>query len=658
MKLFLLGLFTAILGLAAPGRITARFLPSLPPGDNQWYTGNRAPLAPRPLRKLPVGSIRPEGWLRHQLELEADGFTGHLEDISKFCKYPGSAWVSPAGKGTNGWEEVPYWLRGFVDLGYVLGDRRIIEVSRKWLDGVMSSQQPNGYFGSAANLKTEDGIDVWPNMVMLCALRTRYEATGDKRILDFMTRYFRWQTTIPQAQFLPKSWQKFRGGDNLASIYWLYSRTGDRWLLDLAKRNHERTADWTHTIPTWHGVNISQGFREPAEFYQQAGDTAFLRATERDYDQVMGLYGQVPGGMFGADENARPGYTGPRQGAETCSMAEIMYSHEMLLGITGNPLWADRAEEVAFNSFPAAFTPDLKGLHYVTAPNMIQLDRQNKAPMIENDGDMLSYNPYQYRCCQHNSAFGWPYYAERLWMAAPGNGLAATLYAASRVKSKIGNGQTVEITETTDYPFGGTVSLQLSTTAPVTFPLYLRVPGWTTSPEVSVNGQAVKAAANGRGWIVLDGAWRNGDRVRVEFPMRVNIRRWGKNRNTVSVDRGPLTYSLKIGERWQRYGSDPKWPAYEVFPTTPWNYALVADAGSLKVEERNRPLPAQPVTPDAAPLEIKAKARRAPQWRQEKNGFVGIVPESPVDAAGPVETVTLVPMGCARLRISAFPQTK
>src|SRR5688500_2394822 len=169
----------------------------------------------------------------------------------------------------------------------------------------------------------------------------------------------------------------------------------------------------------------------------------------------MSIYGQVPGGMFGADENARDRYIGPRQGAETCSMVELMFSHEILLGITGNALWADRCEEIAFNSLPSAMTADLKALHYLTAPNQVQLDRRGKAPMIENGGDMFSYTPYeQYRCCQHNVAFGWPYFAEHLWMATADNGLAATLYAECSVKAKVGDGTEVRIDEKTGYPFG------------------------------------------------------------------------------------------------------------------------------------------------------------------------------------------------------------
>jgi hypothetical protein len=211
--------------------------------------------------------VQAEGWLRRQLELMANGFTGHLDEVSKFCKFDGNAWTSRKGEGGFGWEEVPYWLKGFVDLGYLTGDERIQKESRRWIEAVLAGQLPNGYFGSRANLEASDSgakiLDIWPNMVMLYPLRSYYEATGDRRVLDFMTRYFRWQMTLPLDKFLPASWQKWRAGDNLDSIYWLYNRTGEAWLIDLARINHERTADWTGGIPTWHGVNPSH-FNPPS----------------------------------------------------------------------------------------------------------------------------------------------------------------------------------------------------------------------------------------------------------------------------------------------------------------------------------------------------------------------------------------------------------
>ena len=629
--------------------------------NNDFYVGNRPPLLPSPFMKLPIGAVAPEGWVRRQLELEAEGFTGHLLEISRFLKKEDNAWLSPKGEGHSPWEEVPYWLKGFSNLGYVLGNKRIINEAQIWIEAAIASQREDGYFGPRSNLKRIRGAkpDVWPNMIMLNVLQAYYEYSPDQRVLDLMTKYFHWQLTIPDEDFLEPFWQNQRASDNLASVYWLYNRTGDRKLLELGEKIHRNTANWTEGVANWHVVNIAQCFRGPGVFYQQSKDPKHLTATEHDYQTVIGMYGQVPGGMFGADENARPGYIGPRQAAETCAMVEMMLSHEMLLAITGDAKWADLCEEVTFNSLPASMTPDMKALRYLTAPNMILSDRHNKSPGLQNRGPMLHLNPHIHRCCQHNSGHGWPYYAEHLWMATPGNGLAAVLYAPCRVTAKVGDGTEVTIIEKTLYPFDENIELTIKTTKPVRFPLYLRIPGWCENPELAINSKDVSLKTRPCSFIEIDRKWTNGDTVTITLPMRITLTTWKKNKNSISVNRGPLTYSLKIGEKYVREGGTNKWPAWEIHPTTAWNYGLILNeknpASSFQVVYKSWPVDDQPFEAKVAPIQLEAKAKKIPEWQKDHLGLVGKIQQSPVKSDEPAENVTLIPMGCARLRISAFP---
>ena len=140
---------------------------------------------------------------------------------------------------------------------------------------------------------------------------------------------------------------------------------------------------------------------------------------------VRRAFGQVPGGMFGADENARIGFFDPRQGTETCGFVEQMASDEIMLLISGDPYWADHLEDVAFNSYPASLMPDYRALRYLTCPNMAISDSRNHHPGLDNSGPFLAMNPFSSRCCQHNHGFGWPYYVEHLVLATPDNGVAA-----------------------------------------------------------------------------------------------------------------------------------------------------------------------------------------------------------------------------------------
>lgn len=626
------------------------------PAYGGLYAGNRAPLLASPFRKLPIGSIRPEGWLRKQLEMEAAGFTGHLDELSGFLRKPNNAWLSPTGDGRNGWEEVPYWLRGFGDLGYVLGDRRIINEAKVWLNAMIASQQPDGYFGPKENRTRVNGKpDVWPNMLALNALQSYYEYTHDKRVIDLMTRYFHWEATVPDGQLLTDYWEHVREGDNLGSVIWLYNRTGEPSLLDLARRLNAEGADWTDGVANWHGVNFAQGFREAAEEGEVTGSPSGMAGTVRDYTTMRTEYGRVPGGLYAADENARKGYADPRQATETCTMVEMMWSDEMLLTMSGDPKWADRCEDVAFNSLPASMTPDEKALHYLTAPNLVRIDAANHSPDYENGGPMLLFNPYDHRCCQHNSGMGWPYFAEHLWLATPDRGLTAALYAPNTVHAKVGQGTQLTIREETHYPFSDAIAFHIDTPKPAKFTLRFRIPVWCRKPSLSINGGPRLAAGHGPGYAAIDRTWRTGDVVRLSLPMPTTVTEWPTQHDSVSVMRGPLAYSLRIGEKFERGpGGTDKWPTWTVSPTSDWNYGLLP-ASKITVKERPWPKDDQPFTPRSAPVELTVSGRKVDGWQEDYLGTVGLLQASPAKTNEPIERLTLIPMGAARLRITVFP---
>jgi hypothetical protein len=642
---------------------------------NKFYIGNKKPLQPLSFIKLPVGSIQPQSWLLKYLELQRDGLTGKLGEISAWLDKKNNAWFSGNGEGDHGWEEVPYWLKGYGNLGYVLKDEKIITETKLWLNKVFASQRADGYFGPAS-VKIPD---LWPNMLMLWTMQSYYEFSQDPRVISLMTRYFKWQMTVPEDQLLKTYWENSRGGDNLYSIYWLYNRTGEKWLLDLANKIHRNTANWSqqNNLPNWHNVNIAQCFREPATYFMQTKDSAYLKATYADFYLVRSLYGQVPGGMFGADENARKGFDDPRQAVETCGMVEQMASDEILTGITGDPLWADHCEDVAFNTYPAAVMPDFKALRYLTAPNMVVSDSLNHAPGIQNEGPFLMMNPFSSRCCQHNHAMGWPYYAEHLWMATPDNGVAAILYCSSDLKLKAGDGRMVQIKQSTEYPFDEKIKFEFGLAGKINFPLYLRIPAWCGNAKLYLNGVLQPQPFVAGSYARIEKTWQQGDIVELILPMQLRKTIFAKNKNSVAINYGALGFSLKIDEtylqmdskasaigdsKWQENADQSAWPAFEIFPASMWNYGLYLNEQPLEnqFEIIRRPWPENnfPFTQEAAPLLLKTQGKIIPQWRLDKNGLCGLLPESPLTVNTKSETIELIPMGAARLRIAAFPVVK
>lgn len=645
---------------------------------NTYYLSNRAPLQQQYFVKLPVTAVKPGGWLRKAMELQRDGLMGNLGEISIWLSREDNAWLHKDGKGKYGWEELPYWLKGYGNVAYMLRDEKMIKETKFWIEAALVNQRENGDFGPLVTRR--DKRDLWTNMPMLWCLQSYYEYTQDKRVINLMTKYFKWELSLSDDQLLEDYWENSRGGDNIHSVYWLYNQTGEPWLLELVEKLHRNTANWKQTanLPNWHNVNVAQCFREPAQYAMLSHNPEDIKATYDNFRLIRDIYGQVPGGMFGADENARTGYDDPRQAVETCGMVEQMTSDQFLLWYTGDNYWADNCEDVAFNIFSAAFMPDYRSLRYLTAPNMVVSDSRNHEPGIANNGPFLMMNPFSSRCCQHNHAAGWVYYAENSWMATPDNGLAAQFYAETEVTAKVGNGTDVTIAETTHYPFEEEVSFTVKTSKAVSFPLYLRIPAWCKNAQVQVNGETVSDLTFAQGkYLKVTRNWKHGDRITLKLPMELKLRTWQRNKNSVSINYGPLTYSLKIEERYEKKGSretaiydsgfqptadQQKWPSFEIYPASAWNYGLLLNAqqpeSSFTVVKKAWPKDDNPFTNTGAPIELKAKGKQIPSWTIDQYGLCGILPMSPVITETKETDITLVPMGGARLRISAFPVVK
>jgi Beta-L-arabinofuranosidase, GH127/Ricin-type beta-trefoil lectin domain-like len=641
-------------GLAAMGGLVAAAGSTRPvAAAAAVYPTNRAPLQPAAFLRLQPGAARAAGWLATQLSYQLGGLNGRYPEVSHFLQYDNTGWIH---SNLGGWEEVPYWLRGYVDLGYVTGDANALATADRWINGVLATQASDGFFGPAGLRTALNGhADLWPHMPMLHALRSHAEYTGDNRINPFLTRFFAFMNGQPAGVF-SDGWGSWRWGDTLDVVYWLYNRTGDAFLLDLVRKIHANSANWTGGIASLHNVNFAQGFREPAQFWVLSGNAADRTAAYNNYNMMQAIYGQFPGGGFAGDENARPGFTDPRQGFETCGIVEYMTSHEILTRITGDPVWGDRIEDLAFNSLPAALDPQGRVCHYITSANSVDLDNAAKTMgQFQNGFPMQSYRPGvdQYRCCPHNYGTGWPYYVEEMWLATPDGGLCAALYGPCSVTAKVAGGTTVTIVETTDYPFADTITFRLSLSYPATFPLVLRIPGWCAAPQVRVNGTMV-AAAGGPRYLSVNRPWANGDTVTLQLPMQVTVRSWPAQHNAVSVTYGALTFALKITENWVQTGGSAQWPEFELHPGSAWNYGLVPGAAITVATGGDVN---DPFNQANAPIRLTTAAQRIDAWQVDSQHVVTPLQDGPIAASTPQEQVTLTPMGAARLRITAFPQT-
>jgi hypothetical protein len=295
---------------------------------------------------------------------------------------------------------------------------------------------------------------------------------------------------------------------------------------------------------------------------------------------------------------------------------------------------------------------------YNQEPNQVECSLHHKPWTTDGPESNLYGLEPNFGCCTANFHQGWPKFTSSLFMlsGAPGqDGLVAAAYAPCEVITILG-GTRVQVIEETVYPFHGAIRFTVNPAAPASFPIEFRIPAWAAGATILVNGQAQPAPAPGT-FARVERTWRAGDRIEVNFPMAPRISRWFND--SVAVERGPLVFSYGVGESWVKMRTRGMTADWQVFPSTPWNYALNVDpaapAESIAVQEGE--VREGPFTSRHAPVRLRVKARKLDSWLAE-DGAADPLPQSPVSSGGPEETILLIPYAAAKLRITAFPLCK
>ena len=393
-------------------------------------------------RPLPLGSITPDGWLGRQLRLQADGLTGHLDEF-----WPDVGQSQWFGGKSEGWERAPYWLDGFIPLAWGLNDDALKARAKKYVDHIVEAQRPDGWYAPFPADASARTYDLWAILLANKVLAQYHDATGDDRVLEAVKRNLK--ATLVALDRTPLfGWGQFRWFEGLIPVFHVYERTGEAWLLDLARKLHRQGFDYMgyyHTpeiaSPTprrglWtmekHVVNTAMALKAYGLAWRLSRQERDLAFPARMLETLDRYHGQVTG-MFTGDECLAG--RNPVQGTELCAVVESMFSLAQLLSVTGDPAFGDRLERIAFNALPATFAPDMWSHQYDQQVNQAQCTI-NPAHMWTTNGaesNLFGLEP-NFGCCTSNMHQGWPKFVSHLYMQTPEKGIAVMAYAPSTAR--------------------------------------------------------------------------------------------------------------------------------------------------------------------------------------------------------------------------------
>ena len=611
-------------------------------------------LKPLKLTPFTTAELKPNGWLRRQLEIQANGLAGHLHEVWPDIR--DSQWI---GGDCEGWERVPYWLDGLIPLAYLLEDERLIAVCKKYVDAILAQQKPDGWICPCDD-KQRQRYDLWALILISKTLTVYADCSGDEeRVYDAIHRalkqcfYFR--------RRLMHEWGMTRWFEALIPIAWLCERNDEEWLHEFVRRLHVQGMDYEHYLEerygappekhcrdTWdfftHVVNVGMSLKMEALLARFTGQPVTGLA-ERTLEILMRNHG-MSCGHFTGDECLSG--TDPIQGTELCGVVETMYSYEQLLWMTGDAKWGDRLEQLAFNALPAAFTPDMWAHQYDQMTNQMQSTPipWDERPFGTNNGEahLFGLEPH-FGCCTANHGQGWPKFALSAFARAE-DGIAAVALIPATVTTTVAGAQVICRCDTM-YPFRDTVTYTVTTDRPVEFGLSLRIPGWAKSARI--NGDAVTPGE----FATVRRTWEGTATVTLELTAEpVFTARPGGLWN---VRRGALLYSLPVEAEWERWeyvknGVERKFPYcdYKLWPRSDWAFAFAEKQATYGEKEPGEYL----FSPEGAPTCLRVAV--APIAWESKNGVCSPYPASAVPT-GETRMLEFIPYGCTMLRMTELP---
>ena len=600
-------------------------------------------------------AIRPRGWLRQQLLIQAAGLSGNLDKMWPDVR--DSAWI---GGDREGWERVPYWLDGFIPLAYLLEDADLITRAEHYVTAILERQQKDGWI-CPCDKEARKSYDLWACFLIGKVLALYADFTGDKRAETGLYRSMKClYDLLKSGEVSLFDWGKSRWFEALVPLLYLQQRYPEPWITELARLLRQQGTDypsltdrWKRPLNQWtqetHIVNLGMMLKYEALTQKLLGEP-YTGEAERLW-RVLERYNGTAVGTFTGDE-CLSGLSNV-QGTELCAVAEQMYSCEWLYAVTGKGVWADRLEKMAFNALPATLSDDMWTHQYVQMVNQIACQRFPGRPLFRTNNEeahLFGLEP-NFGCCTANFNQAWPKLAMHTFLKSK-QGIHCALLLPAVLHTTV-KGVPVTVETETEYPFRHHCRLTVTAECPVSMELSIRIPRWAEG--VTVNGEPVVGGSR----YVCQKVWSGTETM--ELTLHATPRLVSRPGGLKVAEYGPLVFALPIetayvAREYERDGVPRRFPYcdYELLPRSEWRYGFAAGNPTVCEKEGD----AVPFSSRNPRLTLKMPLCRV-DW-DFADGYTTVSAPRPRShtALTPPEEKELILYGCAKLRMTEMPLTR
>jgi len=313
-----------------------------------------------------------------------------------------------------------------------------------------------------------------------------------------------------------------------------------------------------------HAVRANYLFAGAADLYAETGDPTLLATLDRMWDDVVNHKMYITGGcgsLYDGVSNDGTSYNPndveklhqaygrkyqlPNLTAhnETCAnIGNVLWNWRMLQ-ITGEAKYADIVELALYNSVLSGISLNGKNFLY-TNPLAYSDDLPFKQRWSKDRVPYISLSD----CCPPNVVRTVSEVSNYLYSIS-NKGLWLNLYGGNDLSTKLEDGSAIKLSQKTNYPWDGTISLQFEEAPQKTFSVFLRIPGWCHNAKILVNGKLVATKTNGGEYAEVKRSWRKGDQLQLILDMPVTMIEANplveETRNQITVKRGPVVYCLE-----------------------------------------------------------------------------------------------------------------